>query len=59
VSVMSASGAPIEQIARLVGHSTDQSAIRGPELLDAILKPPRKVRRGTRTAANADQRTWK
>jgi integrase len=55
VSVMSHSGAPIEQIARLVGHTTtntteevyrkqiDQAAMTGPELLDAILKPPRKV----------------
>lgn len=53
---MSASGASIEQIARLVGHTTtttteevyrkqiDQAAMSGPELLDAILKPPRRVR---------------
>ncbi len=55
VSVMSASGAPIEQIARLVGHTTtatteevyrkqiDQAAMAGPEILDTILKPPRRV----------------
>ncbi|HSR84163.1 MAG TPA: tyrosine-type recombinase/integrase, partial [Streptosporangiaceae bacterium] len=52
VSVMSASGASIEQIARLVGHSTttttegvyrkqiDQAAIAGPEILDTVLKRP-------------------
>jgi integrase len=56
VSVMSASGAPIEQIARLVGHTTttttdevyrkqiDQAAMAGPEILDEVLKPPRRVR---------------
>lgn len=62
VSVMSASGAPIEQIARLVGHSTtntteevyrkqiDQAAMAGAEILDRVLKPPsRKVVRPPRT----------
>jgi integrase len=65
VSVMSASGAPIEQIARLVGHTTTttteevyrkqiaQAAMSGPELLDTILTPPRRmrVRRKPRSAA--------
>ena len=59
---MSASGAPIEQIARLVGHSTtntteevyrkqiDQAAMAGAEILDRVLKPPtRKVIRPPRT----------
>jgi len=60
---MSASGAPIEQIARLVGHTTtstteevyrkqiDQVAMRGPEAMDDILKPLRKMRQRARTAA--------
>jgi integrase len=57
VSVMSESGAPIEQIARLVGHSTtsttesvyrkqiNPAAMSGTEILDQALRPLRKTRR--------------
>jgi integrase len=70
VSVMSASGAPIEKIARVVGHTStttteevyrkqiDQAAMSGPEIMDQILRPLRKVRRpGGRRGRRTRDRT--